>query len=431
MARRRYQKGSLVPNKGLPANGLWVGRWREDVMQPDGTITRPYKWEILGTIQDYPTRKLALRALEARLSTINSPTYRARPTSTFAEFASRWEATVLSQHKQCGTIELGAEVYASDAQEHTLYHTCKGSACPSCGIRAISHWQRDRCAALPDVPYKGITFTMPDVLWPYFHDRRLARFLPELAAKTLETWVRAKFGVRVGVIAVLHTFNGKLDFNAHVHTMVTAGGLDASGAWVPSLYYDVKVLTEYWRKGVIRLLRACFRNRLIVSGQPSEQIEVILVRQEQRWWSVKVQSFVSRDHFLRYAGRYVRRPPIAQRRIVHVEKEKITFWANDKRTAQRKHHEFTPEEFIRAWMQHIPDRYEHAVRSFGLFAPRSTRKTRSALYASLGRTPARRPRRLSWNLSIKRDFGRDPLVDRNGNRMKWNRRLAPSNRSQA
>jgi integrase len=99
MARRRYQKGSLIPNKGAPANGLWIGRWREDVIQPDGTIARPYKWEVLGTVQDYPTRKLALRALEARLSTINSPNYRARPTATFAEFANRWDATVLSQHK--------------------------------------------------------------------------------------------------------------------------------------------------------------------------------------------------------------------------------------------------------------------------------------------------------------------------------------------
>ena len=100
MARRRYQKGSLVPNRGIPENGLWVGRWREDVIQTDGTITRPYRWEVLGTVQDYPTRKLALRALEARLSTINSPTYRARPTATFAEFANRWDATVLSQHKR-------------------------------------------------------------------------------------------------------------------------------------------------------------------------------------------------------------------------------------------------------------------------------------------------------------------------------------------
>jgi len=41
MARRRYQKGSLLPKSGLPKNGLWVGRWREDVIQPDGTIERP------------------------------------------------------------------------------------------------------------------------------------------------------------------------------------------------------------------------------------------------------------------------------------------------------------------------------------------------------------------------------------------------------
>ena len=54
----------------------------------------------MGTVQDYPTRKLALRALQARLSTINSPTYRARPTATFADFAKHWDATVLSQHKR-------------------------------------------------------------------------------------------------------------------------------------------------------------------------------------------------------------------------------------------------------------------------------------------------------------------------------------------
>src|SRR5256885_1872328 len=65
MARRRYQKGSLVPNRGIPANGRWVGRWREDEIQSDGTVKRPYHWEVLGTIRDYPTRKLALRALEA------------------------------------------------------------------------------------------------------------------------------------------------------------------------------------------------------------------------------------------------------------------------------------------------------------------------------------------------------------------------------
>src|SRR5215469_17697821 len=67
---------------------------------------------------------------------------------------------------QCRTPEMGAEVYASANQERIVYHTCKARPCSSCGYRATVQWQRERWAALPDVPYKGITFTMPDMLWP-------------------------------------------------------------------------------------------------------------------------------------------------------------------------------------------------------------------------------------------------------------------------
>jgi transposase-like zinc-binding protein len=59
---------------------------------------------------------------------------------------------------QCRTAALGAEVYASERQERIVYHTCKSRACASCGHRATILWQRERWVALPDVPYKGITF---------------------------------------------------------------------------------------------------------------------------------------------------------------------------------------------------------------------------------------------------------------------------------
>jgi hypothetical protein len=65
---------------------------------------------------------------------------------------------------------------------------------------------------------------MPDVLWPFFRDKQLAKLLPVLAAKTVEAWIRARFGLKIGVIAIPHTFNGKLEFNAHVHVMLTAVG---------------------------------------------------------------------------------------------------------------------------------------------------------------------------------------------------------------
>jgi hypothetical protein len=149
-----------------------------------------------------------------------------------------------------------------------------------------------------------------------------------------------------------------------------------------------------------------------------------LMVQENRWWSVKLQSLGSKEHFLRYAGRYARRSPIAQRRITGISKQEITFWAKDRRLRRQVIVRLTPKEFLAAWTQHIPERYEHAVRSFGLFAPRAIGTSSAAMFTILGQSPKPRPKPLHWNSSIKRDFGWDPLIDRQGNRMPWNRRIA-------
>ena len=140
---------------------------------------------------------------------------------------------------QCRTLALGAEVFASENEEQVFCHTCKSRPCSSCGYRATLQWQRERWAALPDVAYKGITFTMPDVLWPLFGDNpHLTAALSPLAANIIQSRVFIRSGLRVGVMAILHTFNGKLAFNSHVHTMVTAGGLySLSASWVPTVYY--------------------------------------------------------------------------------------------------------------------------------------------------------------------------------------------------
>ena len=288
-------------------------------------------------------------------------------------------------------------------------------------------WQRERWAALPDIPYKGITFTMRDVLWPLFRDNpRLTMALSSLAASIIQTRASIRSGVRVGVMAILHTFNGKLAFNSHVHTLVTAGGLyGLSDSWVEKVYYDRDKLFESWRGAVIKLLRTAFRAGQLVSTLTSDQLETLLAEQEARWWSVKIQCFRSKDHFLRYAGRYVRRPPIAQKRVTYVGKRIVRFWYKDKKLRRRVEVEVSPEEFINRWGQHIPERYQHAVKSFGLFAPRASQKNFDAVFAILGQERRPRPKPRPWAESIKRDFQQDPLLDTKGKRMTWVRRIAP------
>src|SRR5215471_5543936 len=65
MARRRFQRGQLIPASGGPADGFWRGRWREDVITPAGTVKRRRVQVILGSLKEFPSRKLALRALQS------------------------------------------------------------------------------------------------------------------------------------------------------------------------------------------------------------------------------------------------------------------------------------------------------------------------------------------------------------------------------
>ncbi len=329
---------------------------------------------------------------------------------------------------QCGTEALGAEVYASENQELIVYHTCKSRPCSSCGHRATVQWQRERCAALPNIIYKGITFTMPNVLWPFFHDNpRLAKALSALAAKVVQLRANQKNGLRVGVIAILHTFNGELKFNSHVHTMVTGGGLRGSrDSWVSSVYYDRDALMKSWQRAVISLLRAALQAGQLHTEMTLDRVEDLLTEKEKCWWSIKVQSFNSVEHFLRYAGRYVRRPPIAQRRITDIGERTVTFQTKDKKLGVLVEVQCSQEEFVDRWAQHLPDRYHHAVRSFGLFAPRALAETSATMFAILGQKQRPRPKARPWADSIQKDFGRDLLLDHKGKRMKWARRIAPN-----
>ena len=61
----------------------------------------------------------------------------------------------------------------------------------------------------------------------------------------------------------------------------------------------------------------------------------LLTHLERCWWSIKIKFFEDKWHFLQYAGRYVRRPPIAQRRITWIGQRTVGFWYKDKKLRRR------------------------------------------------------------------------------------------------
>jgi len=267
---------------------------------------------------------------------------------------------------------------------------------------------------------------MPDVLWRVFQQNRaLADALPVHAANAIKALAMAKHALSSGVIAFLHTFNGQLEFNSHVHTMVTAGGWRASsGSWVPSVYYHPDILMRLWRSAVLELLRSALRSGTLTMEMTVNEMEAMLTEQE-RWWSVKIKSIDSIEHFFQYSGRYARRPVIAQRRITYIDKQTVKFWAKDKRSGKIVQIRCSLESFIDLWVQHIPKRYRHAVRYFGLFAPRAVSQMFELIFAAIGHKRRPRPTPPRWADSRKQMSGKDPRLDQTGQQMNWVRRLAP------
>jgi len=94
MARRRYQCGCVIL-KGQ----VWYGKYRDDVVEQDGTVTRVQRRTPLGTKKEYPTKRLAERKLEQILCRINAVEYRPGRVATLAEFAERWKVEILTKGK--------------------------------------------------------------------------------------------------------------------------------------------------------------------------------------------------------------------------------------------------------------------------------------------------------------------------------------------
>jgi hypothetical protein len=329
---------------------------------------------------------------------------------------------------KCGTLALGAEIFSSGAEEKVVPHTCKARPCPSCGHRATLLWQREQWCALPDVKYAGIVFTMPSEFWPIFQqNRHLLHDLPNLAAAVIQQWVKLRYGVRVLIMVIPHTFGSLLNFNSHLHMLVSKGGIEESeGRWVDNITFDKAKLMRMWRFAVVTFLREALEARVLSSDLPSCDLRT-LIADQYRWWSVHIDHFTSKEHFLRYAGRYVRRPPIAQYRIERITEREVHFRCKQKKHGKKRWVTIRCPigEFVAMLAQHVPDRYRHAIRCFGLLAPRTKARTSAALFTILKQRRRPRPRRLSWAFSIQRDFGVDPLSDSEGRPMRWAGRLNP------
>ena len=95
----------------------------------------------------------------------------------------------------------------------------------------------------------------------------------------------------------------------------------------------------------------------------------------------------------------------------------MKFWTKDSKTKETVLDVIPKEEFVQFLGDHTPDKYQHAVRYYGLLSPRARGRSLGVVFALLGQKRRPRPARLSWADMIIKYFGRNPLIDGQGNAM--------------
>jgi len=328
----------------------------------------------------------------------------------------------------CGEPVLGAAVYRSDdGEEKVVCNRCKSRACTRCGRRLTQLWLREQFCRLPDMPYLSVIFTMPDLFWEVFRlNRHLIKDLPAVGGAVIQQFLRQHYGVRALVVVIPHTFASKLNFNFHLHCCISSSCLDEQTGRrrieiVQFKEEERKEIMALWRAAVVTYLRRALAASLLSPDTKLDMRE--LKYQSRREWVVLHRYLKSKVAFLNYAARYLRRPPIAECRIVSANQDGVEFEAKIREECKVENIKLSLKDFIAAIIDQVPDRYRHAVRYYGLLAPRA--KSLAAVFFKLGQERRPRPERLTWADAIKKSFGIDPLLDSHGHRMKLVSRSFP------
>ena len=270
-----------------------------------------------------------------------------------------------------------------------LNFTCKSRFCTSCSKTIsdtrINHlWNR-----LPRwIWYHHLVFTMPEGLWKFFKKHRKAlKLLPRTAADAILYFFQKKCHGVPWIVAVIHTFWAKLNWNSHVHLLVTHWYRSLKTNTFTTVNFSKYFLPYEWvktsrRTYLIKNLKTrCDQNlKWEYCHQEKKFLNQFFEFHNKEWELSNRYCSFSKYRFgfeqiIGYIWRYVKRPIIAQSRLIDYDGTNVTYSFRDKYdNNQTKTITTNAIDFIWSIVQHIPEKYFHMVYYYGIFSTRSKQK---------------------------------------------------------
>lgn len=353
----------------------------------------------------------------------------------------------------CRTDSMGRAVYRCEScgDRHEMYKSCKHRWCATCGVVETYRWGESLGCRLLNLAHSHITFTLPKGL------RLLSKSCESVVYdcmfkavnEVLQSWFGAKYGIKCGVVMVLHTAGSDLKYHPHIHCIVSCGGVvveaesgeKALKSLVDSYLCSHKHLGSQFRIRLIKCLRAaCVSGKLATEygelmslGSLNARLGLVsgkswIVGIEKGLWDV--------SQVVGYVGRYTKRACLSEYKISDISGGEISFTYNDyantplgaKPVLATKRQNMT--SFLDSLLQHVPEPGFHVVRYCGVYANAAKRGLPSSFFASESKEKSGVEDDIAPALSEVEQYsayrknqvklyGRDPFLCRCGTKMSF------------
>ena len=308
----------------------------------------------------------------------------------------------------CGDPSYGGAMYGCPCCGALKFvpFRCHSKFCPTCGNKYCIDRSTKMSFKLIRCTHRHLVFTIDDELRPFFlKDRSLLDCLFQAVRSVLlEMFHKLNKSKNFvpGFICVLHSFGRPLEWNPHIHCLLTEGGFSDDGIWKIVKYFDYNYLRKAFQTALLNLMESRI-------GDSFKAIKSLIYKKDRNGFYVYAKpNLCNPDTVVKYIGRYLGRPVIAASRIDSYDGENVTFHYNKHEDNSLVRKTLPVLDFIKLLIQHIPEKHFKMTRYYGLYARH--RETDSSLHKAVARSKHRILLDFNtWRQLILLSFGYDPL----------------------
>jgi hypothetical protein len=285
---------------------------------------------------------------------------------------------IVSDLLNCRTAHLGGHIDRCDScgTVRIIYHSCRNRHCPKCQHMPRERWLEKRKDEILPLNYFHVVFTLPHELNTIILNNKklMLNCLFAAASKTLLTFGKNELNGTPGFLAILHTWDQKLNAHFHLHCLI-AGGVVSNNrkrfiACTGDYLFNQEALSLVYRgKFMQRMGIACQSNKLRLGADAYRKLKNTLFTKK---WVASVRDPVNQpQHVLEYLARYTHRVAIANSRIKSLKDGMVTFSAKNRKKHRTDSITITAVEFIRRFLLHSLPKGFVRIRHYGFLANRS------------------------------------------------------------